>query len=476
MIVIGTDTHKRTHALSAVDEGTGKVRGSREIEADEPGHLAAVDWARGLDEERVWAIEDCRHVSRRLRAGAAGRWRAGRARGAEEDGRLQARRARARQVRSDRLARDRPRGRQGRRRPLPGRVPGRAGDGDPPAVRSPRRTWSPSAPGCRTGCAGICSQLCPELERSLKRGSLSDLRQLDRVDRRLRRLGTGARVRVAREQLAQIRALTRQADALERELRELIGAYRPGLLAERGCGDADRGAADRPDRRRRAVPLRRELRPPVGHRADPVLLRAANPVPPRPRRGPPAQPGAAHHRDHPRQPRPRNPGVPRSQTSRGQDQEGRAALPQAPPRQTLLAAAHRTTARARAGRRIRARREPIASEPITVPERPAPRREVQRIAGCGPDGLHHLAASPARARADLRPAATTRRTTAGPRRLPRIARRTRQSQPDHRQPTRSQPFCGPRRSLRDGSITPIPRTQPVLDAPQKPANTESSLT
>jgi transposase len=66
MIVIGADTHKGSHALAAVDEGTGRIRGSREIKADEPGHLAAVRWARGLDEERVWALEDCRHVSRRL--------------------------------------------------------------------------------------------------------------------------------------------------------------------------------------------------------------------------------------------------------------------------------------------------------------------------------------------------------------------------------------------------------------------------
>ena len=66
MIVIGTDTHKRTHALSAVDEGTGRVPGSCQIDADEPGHLVAVKWARGLDEERVWAIEDCRQVSRRF--------------------------------------------------------------------------------------------------------------------------------------------------------------------------------------------------------------------------------------------------------------------------------------------------------------------------------------------------------------------------------------------------------------------------
>src|ERR687896_801722 len=66
MIVIGADTHKRTHALAAVDAGTGRVRGAREIKAEEAGQLAAVRWARGLDGERVWAIEDCRHVSRRL--------------------------------------------------------------------------------------------------------------------------------------------------------------------------------------------------------------------------------------------------------------------------------------------------------------------------------------------------------------------------------------------------------------------------
>jgi transposase len=66
MIVIGADTHKGSHALAAVDDGTGKVRASRQIKAEEPGHLAAVRWARELDEERVWAIEDCRSCSRRL--------------------------------------------------------------------------------------------------------------------------------------------------------------------------------------------------------------------------------------------------------------------------------------------------------------------------------------------------------------------------------------------------------------------------
>jgi hypothetical protein len=64
MIVIGADTHKRTHALAAVDNRTGRVRGARQIKAEESGHLVAVRWARELDDERVWAVEDCRGVSR----------------------------------------------------------------------------------------------------------------------------------------------------------------------------------------------------------------------------------------------------------------------------------------------------------------------------------------------------------------------------------------------------------------------------
>jgi hypothetical protein len=31
MMVIGADTHKRRRALAAVDEGTGRVRGERQI-------------------------------------------------------------------------------------------------------------------------------------------------------------------------------------------------------------------------------------------------------------------------------------------------------------------------------------------------------------------------------------------------------------------------------------------------------------
>jgi transposase len=79
-------------------------------------------------------------------------------------------------------------------------------------------------------------QLCPELERSVKRGAFNQARVLDRVDRALRKLPASARVRVAREQIAQIRSLNRQANALQSELLELVKAHRPQLLAEQGCG------------------------------------------------------------------------------------------------------------------------------------------------------------------------------------------------------------------------------------------------
>jgi transposase len=79
-------------------------------------------------------------------------------------------------------------------------------------------------------------ELCPELESSLKRGALNHARVLDRVGRRLRKLPGGARVRIAREQIAQLRGLNRQIDQLHLELAELVAAYRPELLAEQGCG------------------------------------------------------------------------------------------------------------------------------------------------------------------------------------------------------------------------------------------------
>jgi transposase len=235
MIVIGADTHKRTHALAAVDAGTGRVRGQRQIKAEDSGHLAAVRWARGLDAERVWAIEDCRHVSGRLEQAllAAGervvrvaphRMGASR-RGEREPGKSDE---------IDALAVARAVVKDG-----PESFPAAYLDEEAMEIRllsDHRRDLVQERTRVQNRLRWHLLELCPELERSLKRGALEQPRQLDRIDRRLRRMPACARARVAREQVAQIRRLTRQADALERELLALVRAYRPQLLAETGCG------------------------------------------------------------------------------------------------------------------------------------------------------------------------------------------------------------------------------------------------
>ncbi len=63
MIVIGADTHKATHTVAAVSAGSGQLAGELTAAARRPGFDEMLDWGRRLGPERVWAIEDCRHVS-----------------------------------------------------------------------------------------------------------------------------------------------------------------------------------------------------------------------------------------------------------------------------------------------------------------------------------------------------------------------------------------------------------------------------
>ncbi len=63
MIVLGADTHKRSHTVAAVSAATGELIGEQTVQVGAKGFAALVVWARGLGSERVWALEDCRHVS-----------------------------------------------------------------------------------------------------------------------------------------------------------------------------------------------------------------------------------------------------------------------------------------------------------------------------------------------------------------------------------------------------------------------------
>jgi transposase len=204
-----------SHAFSAVDEGTGRVRGSREIKADDAGHLAAVRWARGLDEDRVWAIEDCRQVWRRLEQAllAAGErvvrvppHRMGSSRkGEREPGKSDEidALAVARAVVKDGVE----------------RFPVAYVNEESSEIRliaDHRRDLVAERTQTVSRLRWHLLELRPALERSLKRGALNQARVLDRIDRRPRKLPAGARVRIAREQVAQIRSLNRQARSSRR--------------------------------------------------------------------------------------------------------------------------------------------------------------------------------------------------------------------------------------------------------------------
>jgi transposase len=66
MVVLGIDAHKRTHTVVAVDEA-GRQLGVRVTQATSTAvHLELVRWAGRFGPERMWAVEDCRHLSRRL--------------------------------------------------------------------------------------------------------------------------------------------------------------------------------------------------------------------------------------------------------------------------------------------------------------------------------------------------------------------------------------------------------------------------
>jgi transposase len=63
MIVLGADTHKRSHTIAAVAAASGELLGEQTVAVRRRGFGGLLGWARDLGGERVWALEDCRHVS-----------------------------------------------------------------------------------------------------------------------------------------------------------------------------------------------------------------------------------------------------------------------------------------------------------------------------------------------------------------------------------------------------------------------------
>jgi transposase len=233
MIVIGTDTHKRTHTCGAVDAATGRLAGELTVAAREPGFRELLAWGRGLDEERTWAIEDCRHVSGSLERFlvAVGE------RVVRVPPKLmgQSRRGERSSGKSDpidALAIARAALREG-----PETLPAAHLDEEALEVKllldhREDLVRSRSEDQCRL--RWHLHDLWPGLE--IPAGALDRMVWLDRLAGKLARAEQGTRVRIARELVVEIRRRTRRAAGLAREIATLVEAQAPDLLDLEGCG------------------------------------------------------------------------------------------------------------------------------------------------------------------------------------------------------------------------------------------------
>lgn len=66
MVVVGADSHKRSHTCVGADE-VGRALGEKTVKATSEGHAELIMWARErFGPDLIWAIEDCRNMSARL--------------------------------------------------------------------------------------------------------------------------------------------------------------------------------------------------------------------------------------------------------------------------------------------------------------------------------------------------------------------------------------------------------------------------
>jgi transposase len=234
MIVIGTDAHKVTHTVGAVSEATGRVVDELTVRAKRRSFEDLLVWARGLDDQdRVWAIEDCRHVSGALErfllargervVRVAPKLMADARKGARERGKSDA---------IDAVAIARAAIREGL-----DTLPAAQLAGPELEVRllvDHRERLVAQRTALINDLRWNLHDLWPELE--IPPRAMIQRNWQDRVDGRLKRAEQTARVRIARDELRRIRELTRAVASLESELAPLVAALAPGLIAEPGCG------------------------------------------------------------------------------------------------------------------------------------------------------------------------------------------------------------------------------------------------
>ena len=228
MVVVGVDADKRTHTLVAID-AAGRKLAEKTVAATPDGHLEAVVWAEQWP-EHVFALEDCRHLTRRferdlLVAGeAAVRVPTRLMAGARDGGRE-----------------------QGKSDPIDALAVARAALREPelPVVRldgearelrllvDHRDDLVKERTQVQSRLRWHLHELFPGLEIAPK--ALRRYHVMSDVEERLKGV-PGTVARIARELLVRCRELTVRANELEREITVLVRVLAPSLLSLPGCG------------------------------------------------------------------------------------------------------------------------------------------------------------------------------------------------------------------------------------------------
>src|SRR5918911_2085369 len=227
MIVLGADTHKRSHTVAAVAAATGGLLGEQTVAVGRRGFEALLRWARTLDGDRVWALEDCRHVS-----GSLERF-------------LIERGERVVRIPTHLTANTRKRARQrGKSDPIDALNVARAAlqeglqsfpaahlDGPELDLRllvDHRERLVRHRVELNGTLLWHLHDLWPELR--LPGGALFSKKWSTRIGRRLARAEQTMRVRIARDELCRLRELTVAINQREREITTLVATIAPQLL------------------------------------------------------------------------------------------------------------------------------------------------------------------------------------------------------------------------------------------------------
>jgi transposase len=233
MIVLGADMHKGSHTVAAVTAPMGELVAEKTVKVGERGFAAILDWARALGGVRVWALEDCRQVSGSFErfllvsgervVRVATRLMAGARKGGRERGKSDV---------IDAIAVARAALREGVDR-LPAAV--LAGvELDIRLLVDHRERLVRMRTALINDLRWHLHDLWPE--HDLPSGALRTKKRVSQLARRLARAEQTARVRIARDELGQIRELTQTIEMLQLEVADLVEQVAPQLLSEPGFG------------------------------------------------------------------------------------------------------------------------------------------------------------------------------------------------------------------------------------------------